>query len=219
MLRKTAFCLLVFLMSTPLVFAEDSIESLMAKGNAWLQKKEYDKAIGEYEQALKLNEKNVVIHLVLGLAYANAKQADKAIEHATRAVELDPNYYSYYNLGLVHASNEEAEKAIEAFDKAIEKSPGSYQAYYQKGLMYTSLKEYEKALEAHNHAIELNAYFAVAYLASAGPAYRLGKRDEVMKQIEKLKSIGRIDLAVGLEKWVQDQDKGANAGQPQAPAS
>ena len=112
MSRKTAFCLFVFFMSAPLVFAKDSIESLMAKGNEWLQKKEYDKAIGEYERALKLNEKNVVIHLVLGLAYANAKQADKAIEHANRAVELDPGYYSYYNLGLVYAANEESEKAV-----------------------------------------------------------------------------------------------------------
>ena len=116
-IKQIACWFLAFSMLMPLALAKESMESLMSKGNEWIQKGEYKKAIENYEQALKLNEKNITVHLSLSLAYAQAKQFKKAVEHGKKAADLDPGYNSYYNLGLIYAADKKLEKAIEAFDQ------------------------------------------------------------------------------------------------------
>jgi tetratricopeptide (TPR) repeat protein len=62
------------------------------RGNAYLEKKLPDRAIQDYEEALRLNSKNSIAYNNRGVAYYRKKQYDRAIEDYTRAVQLNPNY-------------------------------------------------------------------------------------------------------------------------------
>lgn len=205
MVPRIIFLFIVASMITPPALALESAKELIASGGERLKEGDYQKAIADFERALKIDKKNVIAHLSLGLAYAHTGELDKAVKHGKKATELNPGYASFYNLGLIYAATKKADKALQAFDKALEASPGSYAAEYQKGLVYTSRKDYEEARAAHEHAIELNPHFADAYLALAGISYKLGLKDDALKQAETLRKIGRNDLAEGVEQWIKEQ--------------
>ena len=71
-----------------------------------------DKAIEEYQKALKLNPNFLEVYMNLGAIYVDKKDYDQAIQQFKKVVEL--NYYNgkaHYNLGLVYLYQREKEKA------------------------------------------------------------------------------------------------------------
>jgi tetratricopeptide (TPR) repeat protein len=50
----------------------------------------FPEAIASLEEVLKLDEKHVLSHLALAVLYGKTEQHDKAVTHAERAVELEP---------------------------------------------------------------------------------------------------------------------------------
>lgn len=61
------------------------------RGNAHIEKKEYDKAIEQYQQALQLEPDSAIIHAALGWAYYNVGMLDAAILEAEEVNRLNPN--------------------------------------------------------------------------------------------------------------------------------
>ena len=61
------------------------------RGNAHIEKKEYDKAIEQYQQALQLEPDSAIIHASLGWAYYNMGMLDAAILEAEEVNRLSPN--------------------------------------------------------------------------------------------------------------------------------
>jgi tetratricopeptide (TPR) repeat protein len=61
------------------------------RGLAYDNKKEYDRAIQDYDQAIKLNPNNAHAFNNRGLAYANKGDNDRAIQDYDQAIKLNPN--------------------------------------------------------------------------------------------------------------------------------
>ena len=61
------------------------------RGNIYIEKKEYDKAIEQYRQALRLEPDSAIIHAALGWAYYNVGMLDAAIIEAEEVNRLNPN--------------------------------------------------------------------------------------------------------------------------------
>lgn len=61
------------------------------RGNAHIEKKEYDKAIEQYQQALQLEPDSAIIHAAMGWAYYNMGMLDAAILEAEEVNRLNPN--------------------------------------------------------------------------------------------------------------------------------
>ena len=61
------------------------------RGNAHIEKKEYDKAIEQYQQALQLEPDSAIIHAALGWAYYNVGMLDAATLEAEEVNRLNPN--------------------------------------------------------------------------------------------------------------------------------
>ena len=61
------------------------------QGNIHIKKKEYDKAIEQYQQALYLEPDSAIIHAALGWAYYNVGMLDAAIIEAEEVNRLNPN--------------------------------------------------------------------------------------------------------------------------------
>ncbi len=121
-----------------------------AHGNAWYDKGEYDKAIADYSEAIRLIPKVVVAHNSLAWLLATCPDAkyrngSQAVEHATKACELS----SWKNLGALdtlaaaYAEAGDFEKAVEWQTKAVSMASENEKPDYQSRLdLYRAGKPY-----------------------------------------------------------------------------
>ncbi len=61
------------------------------RGVAYGDKGDYDRAIADYTQAIKLDPKHAYAYYNRGVAYKNLGQTNRAIQEYRRALELDPD--------------------------------------------------------------------------------------------------------------------------------
>jgi CHAT domain-containing protein/Flp pilus assembly protein TadD len=112
-------------------------KSLHARGQAYLAARQFDNAIKEFEEALKLSN-DAKIHSDLGAALLEkGKRADanqgkgvenfaRALEHLTRALELDGSLLeALFNRALTYQSLGLPEKAEQDWRQYLEKDPSS----------------------------------------------------------------------------------------------
>ena len=93
-----------------------------------------------------------------GLKLSELRKYEKAIEDATKAIDLDPNQPNNYNIrGEVYYELNEFEKAIEDASKLIDLDPNEPHNYNLRGKAYCELKEFEKAIKDANKAINLKS--------------------------------------------------------------
>lgn len=80
------------------------------KGVQFSLKRQYDDAIKEYEESLKINPKSPEAYNNLGFAYYDKGDFDKAADNQKKALELNPNLGNAY-YGLARALEKKGDKA------------------------------------------------------------------------------------------------------------
>jgi len=136
-----------------------------------------------------------IYHLVVGLAedketlgeirtlhnlandFYRANDFDRAIEHYTKALEINPKLVeTYFNRGLAHTRKLDYENAVSDFTVVLELNPNVAEAYYTRGLIYEYTQEYELAIKDYKRALEIN------------PAYKKAK-EQLDATLKKRKSV------------------------------
>ena len=98
-------------------------------------------------------------------------QINGAIEHYSRAIELNPdNAAIYNNRGGAYVGKRDFDCAMEDYTKAIDINPNFVQAYNNRGNVYHDKGDYDHAMEDYTTAIELNPEHVNAYI-NRGNAY------------------------------------------------
>ncbi len=91
------------------------------KGNEYLIKSEFEKAINEFNKAIEINPNYAEPYSGKGVAYRNLGEYNKAIENYTKAIELYPSYFeAYNNRGICYLFLDKKDKACFDFKKACE---------------------------------------------------------------------------------------------------
>jgi hypothetical protein len=97
------------------------------KGNDWLNKQEFGKAIAEYDEAIRLDPNNADVQNVIAWLQATCENAEfrdgrQAIEHATAACELanwkKPLYFD--TLAAAYAESGDFKQAVSWQQKAVD---------------------------------------------------------------------------------------------------
>jgi len=136
-------------------------------------------------------KKDSSVYFYLGIACANKKEYDKAIESYKKAVEINPKKDKiYYNMGITYATLKEYDRAIGAYKKAVEINPKDDKAYYNMGITYANIEEYDKAIEAYKKAVEINSKDDGAY-NNMGSIYH--DKEEYNKAIKAYKKAIEIN--------------------------
>ncbi|QGN07405.1 tetratricopeptide repeat protein [Halorhabdus sp. CBA1104] len=143
-------------------FADDDAitqEAWVNKGVAHAELEEYDASIGAYREALNIDaESEHAATAETNLAYAlwESGQSEQALEHAERAVEIDPRFaQAWYNRGFFLLERGLAEDAIDAFDNAVRLGFRSADLLEQKARAHEQVGEDERAEELVEEADEL----------------------------------------------------------------
>jgi len=132
---------------------DTSLQSLYRRrGYSYINKGDYDKAIADLNQAIRLDPKNVDAYINRGIAYLNLGNAvpwgevelhkiveyEKAIADFTQAIKLDPkNARIYYYRAVVHERRFELQDAVNDCKAALRIDPN-----------YLPAKELKEHIEA-----------------------------------------------------------------------
>ncbi len=179
----------------------DPVYIHLVLGNFYNVRKEYGKAIEQYNKVISLKPNSNTLYqayISRGTAYQTMGKMDKALEDFTRALEIndrpDPAY-AYFLVSNIYNVRKEYGKAIEQYNKVISLKPNSntlYQAYISRGTAYQTMGKMDKALEDFTRALEINdrpdpayAYFLVSNIYNVRKEY--GKAIEQYNKVISLK--------------------------------
>lgn len=135
--------------------------ALSNRGDAYLRKRQYDRAIHDLDQAIVLDPKSASAFQSRGTAYTLKGQNERAIQDFNQAIQLDPkSATSFYARGGVYNSEGRYDRAIQDFDQAIRLKPALAPVFFaatfhERGLAYFGKGKYQRAIQDYDQAIRL----------------------------------------------------------------
>jgi len=134
-----------------------------------------------FDHALKVTNRNYLIHQNRGSTYLKRGDHRLAIEDYDRAIEINPKYQeAYSNRGVAYVQIGNFSQAVQDFNKAIEINHADPDAYYNRGVAYFKLGNFSQAILDFNKAIEINHNYVGAYYNRGAVFSKLGNRNQAI---------------------------------------
>ncbi|MGA3038303.1 MAG: tetratricopeptide repeat protein [Vulcanimicrobiaceae bacterium] len=163
------------------------IRERFARGMAALNRADYAQAITEFEEALKRNPgepQNSTAHYNLALAFAGARELDRAASELQDAITRDPGFLAAYaNLVSVDLDRNDAAGARAAADRFIALAPTSARALYSQGLVALRAGDMTTARADFNKLVDRNPAYAPAHYDLALVALQDGRLDVAEREL------------------------------------
>ena len=176
-------------------------------GIAYLEAGQYNRAVPEFEAAIKLDADFIGAHCALCRAYLEQDELEKASASVIAALKLDATHQparllcntitqAYYDRGKEYLNTERYTEAVSTFQQALtlnadlERSSQvsdieNKHIYAHLGAAYIRLKTYQEAIDALQSAIALDADLVDAHY-NLGYAYvEQGHYDKAVPHLER----------------------------------
>ena len=158
-------------------------------GNAYFSRGFFDKAIREYETAVRIQPKYDMAYYNLGNAYAEQGLNDKAIENYNKVIALNPlHYQTYANRGVTFVSMGQFDMAIKDFNAVIAIHP-SHMVYFLRGAAFEKKGQTDRAIEDYHQVINLNPSYLEAYIRLGILYGKAGALDKAIDQFNQAVTI------------------------------
>jgi Flp pilus assembly protein TadD len=127
-------------------------ESYSERGSEYLANREWDKAIADFNEAIRLDPEGSSGYYSRGLCYEAKGDYDRAIEDFNEAIRRSPdNPSDYESRGETYLKKGDYDKAIEDFNEAIRKrkeffpDDPQHEAYTLRGIAYAAKGDFGDA--------------------------------------------------------------------------
>ena len=156
-----------------------------------MSKREFGKAIGDFQEVVRLDPKSAkarcncaTVRVVMGVY-------DKALADYNEALRLDPkNPHTYQGRASVWKAKRDYQKAVADLDEAILLSNSRDPwGFYGRGMVWSDKKEYDKAIADYSAALKLNPLEGYVYKRrehGVFPEKGLRKRPSRFRSSEKV---------------------------------
>ena len=126
------------------------------RGKAYMRKGDYDRAIQDYDQAIRLKPDYALAFNNRGIAYGRKGDYDRAIQDHDEAIRLKPDDAGvFYNRGITYNDKGDHDRAIQDYDQAIRLKPDYADAFNNRGNAYRRKGDYDRAIQDYDQAIRL----------------------------------------------------------------
>jgi tetratricopeptide (TPR) repeat protein len=165
--------------------------ALAHRGRAWHEQREYQKALADLSEAIRLDSDRSAWYSNRGMVYERLGEYDRAISDYGEALRRDPlDAQSYNNRGLAYRAKKDNIQAINDFSQAIRLDSSLADAYFNRGNVYKARKEIGQAISDYNEAVRLDPTFTNAYFNRAS-AHQVNK--EYDKAVNDYREVIRLD--------------------------
>ena len=174
----------------PLAEPRDALE-FFSRGIARKDKGEYDKAIQDFNEAIRLDPKSKEAFRERGMTWAAKGEHDKAIDDLGKAIKLDPRSAGLLvDRAFVWLAKADRDRAIKDCGEAIKLDPKFGAGFVCRARAWIEKGDYDKAIDDYGEVIKINPKDDLAFLLR-GDACRLkkayGKAVEDYEEVIRLK--------------------------------
>jgi tetratricopeptide (TPR) repeat protein len=124
-------------------------------------------------------------HLILGKAYLNRDETDKAISELQLAASANSDLpYVHFSLGVAYQHKDDPERAAAEFQKDIALEPDLPDNYSQLGVLYLKQEKYDDAEREFRQALHYDPQHAASLLNLGRLYQRQGKNHEALTALD-----------------------------------
>lgn len=169
----------------------DHIEAHLNRANAYIARRQFDKAINSANRAINADEKSGAAYSMRGLAYAGKGNMDQALKDEDKAIELDPNLaVAFQRRAGVYVVKKDGARAVQDLDRAIALDPVGVDALCDRAWFYGLQRDMVKAMADLDLAIQKAPKFPKAHIQKGLALLDQGQLDQ---------AIACFDTALGLQ--------------------
>jgi protein O-mannosyl-transferase len=155
-------------------------------GNAYLDLRQVDKAIDQYQTAIAIDPDYAMSHYNLGVGLAATGRLDQAMEEYETAVRLQPTHaLAHNNLGNALLAYGRLATAMDHCQEALRIDPQFAEAHYNVGAILYSRGQFDEAIAELQHTLEANPNFAAAHFPLGLAFAQRGRFDEAIEEYRK----------------------------------
>jgi tetratricopeptide (TPR) repeat protein len=130
-----------------------------------LEEKKVEGGISHLEKAVSLHPNFLDAHMLLGTAYLDTRQFDKAEREMRRVLEIKSSTpAAYFTLGEVYRRQQKYNEAEKVLQEGLKLEPKSHQGHFTLGQVYFAKGDLAKAGPEIGQTIQLKPDFAEAYV-------------------------------------------------------
>ena len=157
-----------------------------ARGAAYLGKKSYDKALIDFNEAIKLNPSFPHPYFNRAQMYQQQDQLDQALLDYEHGLTLDPkDALAHCNRGLILYTKRQMDEAVSSYNKAIKINPTLALAYNLRGLVYDRRGDRDQAIADFDRALEIDPGYYDAYSNRGLTQFHKGNFDQAILNYNK----------------------------------
>jgi tetratricopeptide (TPR) repeat protein len=157
------------------------------RGNGYEGSGDPDRALADYQAAIRLDPKDANAYIGLGNAYRDKHDAERAIAGYDQAIRLAPkNAIALTGRGNVYQDQSDGDHALADYNDALGLDPNNANAYIGLGNVYHDDKhDNDRALAAYQEAIRLDPTSAWAFNGRGNAYSDKGDKDRALADYDE----------------------------------
>lgn len=158
-------------------------------GNAYEDKKQFDKAIEQYKQALKKNPDIPNLEFAIGYIYWREQETAKAREWLEKQAQASCSSRANLYLGEIDRASGHLPQAAVHYHRAIQCDPASSKGHLRLGMVLADQKQYTEAIAELKKAIRLNPNSSSAHYHLGQVYSQMGHAAAAKAEYKKVREI------------------------------
>jgi len=139
------------------VFAQSTAQDYLKRGDENLNKGAYERALVDYNNAIKTDPNYAEAYAHRGDAYLKKNDYDQTIVECNQAIKLDSNCaYAYAIRGFAYIKKNDYDRAITDLNQAIKLNPIDAEAYNARGYVFNKKNDWTRAITDFEAALRIS---------------------------------------------------------------
>ena len=176
--------------NSPQVLGEIQERTLLARGTAQLQLKNFAAARQDFEMARQVAPKDPSVYNNLALLALEENKQEEALIAFDNALQVDATNFAALNgLLTTYARSNQLDKGQARIDQLLASYPNSATLHYFKAHIYRLHKDYQSAEAEFRKSLEIDPNYIASYSALGELFINLKQEDRAIVEYQKILSI------------------------------